>query len=165
MTVSRSARVRSALSRGATALVAVGCVTAGLVAPAGAADGSREHLPGQRLVAQLSGEKEVPGPGDPNGTGVAKIRLRPWVELVCASVTWDRIGMPMSAHIHKGIPGVSGDVVVDLTGSVTGGRHCTRAPRGLIREILNHPRRYYFNVHNERFPAGAIRGQLHPPLN
>lgn len=160
MAVSRSAW-RSALSRGAIALVAMGCASTGVVAPAEAV----EQLARQRFVAQLSGEKEVPGPGDRNGTGVAAFRLRPGIGLVCAKVTWDRIGMPMAAHIHKGIPGVSGDVVVDLSGSVTGGRHCARAPRGLIREIQDHPRRYYFNVHNERYPAGAIRGQLHPPLN
>jgi hypothetical protein len=51
-------------------------------------------------------------------------------------------------------------VVVDLSGAVTGGRHCTSARRSLIRQILDHPRRYYFNIHNARYPGGAIRGQL-----
>jgi len=52
--------------------------------------------------------------------------------------------------------------VVDLTGSVTGGANCaTGVSRPLIRRILEHPRRYYFNVHNDAYPAGAIQGTLH----
>ena len=30
-----------------------------------------------------------------------------------------------------------------------------------IRKIVEHPRRYYVNVHNEDYPAGAIQGVLH----
>jgi hypothetical protein len=81
---------------------------------------------------------------------------------VCARATWHRIGTPMMAHIHRGRSGVSGNVVVDLTGSVTGGRHCaTGVSRLLIRHIISHPRRFYFNIHTRAYPAGAIRGQLH----
>jgi len=65
-------------------------------------------------------------------------------------------------HIHRGRAGVKGDIVVDLTGSVTAGSYCAKDVRKrLIRNIAEHPRRFYFNVHNEAFPAGAIRGQLH----
>ena len=53
-------------------------------------------------------------------------------------------------------------VKIDLTGSVTGGKNCTTGVRKrLIRRILEHPRRYYFNVHNATYPAGAIQGTLH----
>src|SRR6476661_7531214 len=49
----------------------------------------------------------------------------------------------------------------DLNGSVTGGSHCaTGVSRTLIGKILAHPGRYYFNVHNMQFPAGAIQGKL-----
>ena len=63
-----------------------------------------------------------------------------------------------AAHIHR-----MSDcgIVVDLTGSVTGGTKCaTGVPKATITAILRHPGRYYFNLHNPRYPAGAIRGTL-----
>jgi len=78
---------------------------------------------------------------------------------VCATVTFSKIGKPNVAHIHRKS---DGGVVVDLTGSVTGGAKCkTGVPKSLIKKILDHPGRYYFNVHNNTFPAGAIQGTLH----
>lgn len=56
---------------------------------------------------------------------------------------------------------MSGDVVIDLTGSVTGGRNCARARKALILRIAMHPCRFYFNVHTKPCEAGAIRGELH----
>lgn len=113
------------------------------------------------LTAHLNGRHEVPN-ADPNGTGDVVIRLRPALGRVCAHATWHRIGKPIMAHIHRGRAGVNGNVVVDLTGSVTGGAHCaTGVSKALIHHIADHPRRFYFNIHTNAYPAGAIRGQLH----
>ena len=97
--------------------------------------------------------------GDPDGSGEAHFTLSKARRKVCATVTWQNIQEPDSAHIHR----VSdGGVVVDLSGSVTGGAKCRRGvSKRLIGKILAHPRRYYFNVHNQTYPAGAIRGILH----
>ncbi len=96
--------------------------------------------------------------GDPDGTGSARFRLYPAAGKVCARVTWDRIGAPNAAHIHRASDGT---VKVDLTGSVTDGKNCTTGvPKRLIRRILDSPRRFYFNVHNADYPAGAIQGAL-----
>ena len=109
----------------------------------------------QRLVANLRGGEEQ----DPDGTGRAVFRLFPRAGKVCARVTWNQIDTPNAAHIHRRS---DGGVVVDLTGSVTGGPRCnTDVRRALVRRILNRPGRYYFNVHNEAYPAGAIAGRLH----
>lgn len=97
--------------------------------------------------------------GDPNGSGTARFRLYPARGKVCAQVTWERIGAPNAAHIHRRSDGL---VKVDLTGSVTGGKNCTTGvPERLVRRLLDHPRRFYFNVHNEAYPAGAVQGVLH----
>jgi hypothetical protein len=143
-------------------------VTSAVAGPATAADSSSDHastagqssMAVKTLTAHLTGEKEV-APGDGNGMGMVTVRLRPVLGKVCARVTYQRIGNPDAAHIHRGRRGVDGPVRVDLSGSVTGGPNCTKAPRPLIRRILLHPRRYYFNIHTPAFPAGAVRGQLH----
>lgn len=118
-----------------------------------AADASAHQLATPRLEAQLRPS------GDPDGSGEALFRLSKVKHRICAAVEWHRIGAPMAAHIHRRSDGA---VLVDLTGSVTGGAHCaTGVSSALIGRILDHPRRYYFNVHNARYPAGAIRGTLH----
>ena len=96
--------------------------------------------------------------GDPDGSGAARFRLYPARGKVCATVTWERIGTPTAAHIHRASDGA---VKVDLSGSVTGGENCTTGvPTSLVRRIIDHPGRYYFNVHNAAYPAGAIQGTL-----
>ncbi|MGN6575191.1 MAG: CHRD domain-containing protein [Nocardioides sp.] len=97
--------------------------------------------------------------GDPDGSGEAHFRLRRAAGKVCATVEWHGIEQPDSAHIHRRSTGA---VVIDLGGSVTGGAHCATGVRPrLIGKILDHPRRFYFNVHNATYPAGAIQGVLH----
>jgi hypothetical protein len=96
--------------------------------------------------------------GDPDGSGEAKIRIDKARGRVCATVVWHKIGKPNAAHIHRQSDGA---VVVPLTGSVTGGKKCaTGVSKALIGKILAHPKQYYFNVHNAKYPAGAIKGTL-----
>ena len=64
------------------------------------------------LEASLTGEKEVPGPGDPNGRGEAEVKV--YKEKVCYELTFKRIAPATAAHIHKGGPNVAGPVVVPL---------------------------------------------------
>ena len=152
---------------GSSALALTACgimMAAGLTTPASAGEmrgTAIDRAAGVHRVAGLRGSREVPGPGDPNGRGHVVITLRHMTATVCARAHWRRIGKPVAAHIHRGRRGVEGDVVVDLTGAVTGGRHCTKARPSLIAHIAQHPRRFYFNIHTAAYPAGAIRGQLH----
>lgn len=120
--------------------------------------------------AQLSGSEEVPGPGDPDGSGKARIRLDKKTSTICYSVSWENIGAPTAAHIHKGADGASGDVVVtlfttdtgtDLPDTVDAVKGCIEAVDALLlTDIKKNPDDYYVNVHNAEFGNGAIRGQL-----
>ena len=118
---------------------------------------------GRPFTVALTGSAEVPGPGDPNGSGTAELRLNPGQEEVCFSIEVDDIALPaVGAHIHVGSASVAGPVVVgltppDATGTSSG---CVAAERDLLRAILHDPDAYYVNVHTTEFPAGAVRGQL-----
>jgi CHRD domain-containing protein len=97
--------------------------------------------------------------GDSNGRGSATVRLNRQTRRVCATLDWSRIGRPNAAHIHRKS---DGGIVVDLTNAVGDGSGCTTGVgRQIIRRIVEHPRRYYVNVHNQAYPAGAIQGTTH----
>jgi hypothetical protein len=147
----------SRLSVGAAAL-ALG--VAGGAAPAIAADDGDDHL-----STRLTGEREIPGPGDRDGKGSARVWLKR--HHVCFTLKWNSIRPPTAAHIHVGDRGVAGPVVVTLFSrpgglprSVDSFQACRRADADLLAEIRDDPTHYYVNIHNARFPGGAIRGQL-----
>ena len=131
-----------------TACAAAALASGLLVAPAEA---------GQSAGTTL--ETRLRPSGDADGHGDAVLRLNANRGRVCATITWENIQAPQAAHIHKQS---NGDIVVDLTTAVTGGKHCTSGvSRALVSKITAHPRRYYVNVHNATYPAGAIQGTLH----
>ena len=111
------------------------------------------------VSAKLTGKAETPK-GDPNGSGMVVVQLDKAKGKVCwAFSNIKNIGTPMAAHIHKGKKGVAGPVVIPL-GAAYKAKGCIAAKKHDIGDILEHPDRYYVNVHNAQFPNGAIRGQL-----
>lgn len=130
-----------------------------VAAPAAYADHPGEG--GYSLSTVLTGAAEVPGPGDPDGSGTADLRLNPGQEEICFELTATGIDPATAAHIHIGAAGTSGRPVVTLTPPTDGtSSGCVFAPRELILQIIHNPENYYVNVHNAQFPAGALRGQL-----
>ena len=126
--------------------------------------GAAPGCEGRRLAtlrAELTGEEEVPGPGDPDGSGSAVIKV--YKAQVFFTLTVENIEPATAAHIHLGLRGEAGPVVAPLEPPPTEGSSsaCVDIPRALSLELREHPGRYYVNVHNNEFPAGAIRGQLH----
>jgi len=123
---------------------------------------TRAEDSGRPLSATLTGAAERPGPGDPDGSGSAEVRVNPGQGQVCFDVRFTRIDTPVMAHIHRGVGGVAGPVVVNF--AVVGGNiaGCTSGvSRDLAMAIIRNPAGFYVNVHTATFPAGAIRGQLH----
>lgn len=110
--------------------------------------------------ARLTGAAEVPGPGDPDGRGHANVRIKR--DRVCTTVVVKNIQAASAAHIHRGAAGTAGPVVVHLQAPSDGASSsCAHVDRALAVEIARHPGRFYVNVHNAAYPAGAVRGQLH----
>ena len=130
-----------------------------VAAPAAYADHPGEG--GYPLSTTLTGAAEVPGPGDPDGSGTADLRLNPGQEEICFDLTATGIEPATGAHIHIGDATSAGPVVVPLTPPTDGtSSGCVYAPRELILQIIHNPENYYVNVHNAEYPAGALRGQL-----
>jgi glucose/arabinose dehydrogenase len=118
---------------------------------------------GQQFTTTLTGAAEVPGPGDPDGSGTATVTLNPDGEEVCWEIQVSDITLPATAaHIHEAPVGVAGPVVVTLSAPDANGvaSGCTTVASAEIMEILEHPEEYYVNVHTSDYPAGAVRGQL-----
>lgn len=114
------------------------------------------HAPAERATVLTTSLRSS---GDPNGSGSATIRLMAARNRVCADLSWRRIEAPAAAHIHEASDGA---VVVDLTSSLADGTGCaTGVRRSVIRAVIASPRKYYVNVHNATYPAGAVQGKLH----
>jgi hypothetical protein len=112
------------------------------------------------LEASLTGEKEVPGPGDKDGRGEADVKV--YKAKVCYELEVERIKAATAAHIHRGGPNVAGPVVVELKAPTDGSSEgCKAISRQLSKNLRDNPSHYYVNVHNDPYPDGAIRGQLH----
>ena len=112
------------------------------------------------LQASLTGQNEVPGPGDPNGRGNAAVKV--YKARVCYTLEAQRIKPAMAAHIHRGGPSVAGPIVVTLKAPTDGSSSgCVAISQSLSKKLQENPRHYYVNVHNKPYPEGAIRGQLH----
>jgi hypothetical protein len=111
---------------------------------------------GNSLHATLSGKVEVPK-GDPDGAGTAEVKITGTT--VCWEIKALRVGTLLAAHIHKGAAGVAGPVVVPF-GKTYKSKGCVKAPAAVAAAIRSKPGAYYVNVHNTKYPAGALRGQL-----
>jgi hypothetical protein len=112
------------------------------------------------VSAKLKGASEAGVKGDPNGKGLAIVHFNAKKGTTCwtfKGVTG--IAKPNAAHIHKGGKGASGPVVIAFgTGYKASG--CVKAPKSTIEKIESRPNAYYVNIHNAKYPAGALRGQL-----
>jgi hypothetical protein len=117
---------------------------------------------GRSYFAALTGSAEVPGPGDPDGSGTLDITANVGQAELCYALRTQNIDVITGVHLHLGAASVSGDHVFTIDLPVNGYSHtCVdQLDRDLIKSIRDTPEGYYVNVHTQIYPAGAIRGQL-----
>lgn len=133
--------------------IAAGLLVAAI--PVAAASGALQK-DANSLHATLTGKVEVPK-GDRDGAGTAEVKITG--RKVCWEIKASKVATLTAAHIHKGKAGFAGPVVVPF-GKTYKAKGCATAPAAIAAAILNSPRSYYVNVHNAKYPAGALRGQL-----
>jgi hypothetical protein len=133
--------------------------------------GHGRHRDHGALTARLNGENEVP-PADEDGRGKARLKVDVDEGEVCFRIRFDNIATPTMGHIHEGAEGVNGPVVIPLLDAATADedtlddiergklRGCVDADPALLQRIKDTPEEFYINLHNSRYPGGAIRGQL-----
>ena len=144
------------ITRSALALLSLATLLLASLAFAGATMAG-----GRPFTTELLGANERPNPGDPDGSGSAWVSLNPGTGEVCYAYSVSNVAPLLAAHIHRATADVAGPVVIPLPPtSATGGSGCVTADRDLLIEILKNPAGYYVNVHNAKYPPGALRGQL-----
>ena len=118
------------------------------------------------FVATLVGANEAPAAYDPTAAGFAYVTLDATTGTVTYNLTAPNLASTIAAHIHRGIGGAAGPVVipfanVPLVNGYTSGT-VTGVSTALINEILGNPSGFYVNIHTTTYQGGAIRGQLGP---
>ena len=136
---------------------------------------------GQSFSAALSGNDEVP-PTESNSTGTAKFQVTENNDNESQVSYWVNItGIKEvnAAHIHNGTTGENGDIVATLSNGISAegddrppqigfaGNITSNELQGPLedKEIsdlvgLMSDTNAYVNVHTDKYPDGAIRGQI-----
>ncbi len=147
----------------ALAVLAITAVVAPTIAPA-------EPDPGVKLRAILKGKNEVPGPGDPTGTGKVGLVLNAKKARVCFTLSVSELAPITAGFIFEGGSDEVGEVTLRLFKDAAGldgdgnfDQRCLRkVDKKLIRSIASEPDRYFVNIRNNEYPDGAVRGPLKP---
>ncbi|HEV7861882.1 MAG TPA: CHRD domain-containing protein [Acidimicrobiia bacterium] len=112
------------------------------------------------FTAVLSAAEETPAPGPSGGTGAAKVTIDMAAKSLCYEVSWSpEVGTPTAGHIHRGPKGLNGPVVVmfDLPAKP---QACVQVDSAVLGQIVSDPAGHYVNLHADKYPGGAVRGQL-----
>lgn len=117
--------------------------SAATVAPVGAEqDGATEVL----LWATLTGDAEVPEPGDSDGFGLGAVHVSRGEMAAeytfCFSIAAAGIASTTGAHIHPGAAGVAGGIVVPFEPPAPVSSGCVSVAAELGQQILADPEGY-----------------------
>lgn len=119
------------------------------------------------LKATLTGAAERPDPGDPDGSGMARLQVKESRGTICYTLKVRDItqgGATITgAHIHVGGTNTAGPVVQGLELPTDGNVRACVTNQALASRLVADPGGYYVNVHTSEFPNGAVRGQLSRP--
>jgi hypothetical protein len=123
--------------------------------------------PKQRLTWSRGGRAITAGlvPVAPNTEGAGSFAAQSNVGQgrICWRITVTGLTDVTAAHIHYRTGPKARQIAVPLalpSPFIAPTKGCVDAPRGLVRQILQHPGLFYVNVHTTTYPDGAISGML-----
>lgn len=145
-----------------TALMVVGLAFA---APVGANATTTSDV----LHAKVDGASVVPGPGDANAKGTFKGTIKNGE--FCYKLHVKQIRGVTTVGIYAGEEGTNGDLLVSLNKTIRGARGCTTIvadaddttatlSESEAAALVANPDQFYVQLDTERYPNGAVRGQL-----
>ncbi len=120
----------------------------------------RDHI---LVAARIDGIQQVPQVTT-NALGVASLMINGTRDTLCLTASFDGLSGPLTAaHIHEGLPGMNGGVLVDLSTGINGNMISftlsgAALSSSLLSKILSGE--CYINLHTAANPNGEIRGQL-----
>ena len=154
-------------TRSGLVMLVCGLLLAGLVGVTAVAGVAQRGGDNKALFGVLTGKNEIGpngkrGAGDRDGRGSATAIVDG--NQLCYGLTVKNVDEPQAAHIHRGRKGENGPIVIPLEapdeGDPGASSACVEVSSSVLRALLRNPRRYYWNIHTEAFPAGAVRGQV-----
>ncbi len=108
---------------------------------------------------KLAGKAETP-PGAPKGIGAAVVTVHGKTLKACWRFSrLHGFTSPTAAHIHSAAAGKAGPIVIPL-GAKFKHAGCAPASATLLKAIEKNPHGFYVNIHNKKYPGGAVRSQL-----
>lgn len=110
------------------------------------------------VTATLSGANEVPAVTS-TATGGVTGTFNKTTKILSLTVTYAGI-TPTLWHIHKGVAGVKGDVVLDMGKDFKTPFTFTTTALTAAQEADLLAGAYYVNIHSAKSPSGEIRGNL-----
>jgi len=129
-------------------------------------------------TSAATGDQVVPGPGDPNAYGEPvdqgyRLTLggsKGGVGKFSNSFfPWSTTGIPTAIHVHKGVVGEAGPVIMELP--LKPSTHMWSFGRAtpdecVMLKFVRNPGGYYVDGHTDAYPDGALRAQFAPdPYN
>jgi hypothetical protein len=148
-------------ARRAVALLATIAAVGAATSVAAQTNGPSLGQPETAFRMTLTGANEVPGPGDPDGTGTGRITVNTASGQVCVNLTTTATEPMTGLHLHEGAAGVAGPVRVDFAVvSGTAAAKCVTTSAVQAQAIVDDPADFYLNAHTATYPDGAIRAQL-----
>lgn len=110
------------------------------------------------FTATLDGLQETP-PNASTGEGVGILLFQANTREFTASVVTKGI-VETVAHIHQAAPGIAGSIIFPLTKNPGSAVWTANGTLSAEQEQALRAGNLYFNVHNDTFPNGEIRGQI-----
>ena len=131
-----------------------------------ATSASAAHLqPHLLFSARMNAAQQVPT-NSSTALGLGGLTLNASRDTLCVNISWTGLTSTLTGlHIHEGLPGINGPVLVDLVPFIANDHVMTTITGSALTPALigMHLRgELYLNLHTTNNPNGEIRGQIIP---